>query len=85
MNSNKKAEKIVGVLFIAAAVTAVMGLILKKPILNGPNYLINGAEHDKQVILAVVMELLLVVTAIGTATTMFPILRKYIGLYQSWV
>ncbi|MEH7122669.1 DUF4386 domain-containing protein [Bacillus sp. JJ1773] len=77
MNSNKKAAKIVGVLFILAAVSAVAGLILYDPILNGPDYLINGTEHANQVVLGAVMELILVVSAVGTAITMFPILRKY--------
>ena len=84
MNSNKKAAKIVGVLFILAAVTAVIGLILYDPILNGPDYLIKGSEHANQVILGALMELILVATAIGTATTMFPFLRKYNETIALW-
>ena len=84
MNSNKKAAKIVGVLFILAAVTAVIGLILYDPILNGPDYLIKGSEHANQVILGALMELILVVSAIGTATTMFPFLRKYNETIALW-
>lgn len=76
MNSSNKAAKIVGVLFILAAVSAIMGLNLYNPIL-GPDYLIKGSEHANQVILGALMELILVVSAIGTATTMFPFLRKY--------
>ena len=84
MYSNKKAAKIVGVLFIIAAVTAVIGLILYDPILNGPDYLIKGSEHANQVILGALMELILVATAIGTATTMFPFLRKYNETIALW-
>ena len=84
MNSNKKAAKIVGVLFLLAAVTAVIGLILYNPILNGSDYLIKGSEHANQVILGAVMELILVVSVIGTATTMFPILRKYNETIALW-
>ncbi|PLS18160.1 DUF4386 domain-containing protein [Bacillus sp. M6-12] len=84
MNSNKKAAKIVGVLFILAAVTAVIGLNLYNPILKEPDYLIKGSEHANQVILGAVMELILVVSAIGTATTMFPILRKYNETIALW-
>lgn len=84
MNSNKKAAKIVGVLFILATVTAVAGAILYDPILNGPDYLINGSEHANQVILGALMELILVVSAVGTATTMFPILRKYNETIALW-
>ncbi|WP_144550706.1 DUF4386 domain-containing protein [Bacillus sp. X1(2014)] len=84
MNSNKRASKIVGVLFILAAVTAIIGLKLYDPILKGPDYLITGSEHANQVILGAVMELILVVSAVGTATTMFPILRKYNETIALW-
>ena len=84
MNSNKRAAKIVGALFLLAAVTAVIGLNLYNPILNNPDYLIKGTEHANQVILGAVMELILVVSVIGTATTMFPILRKYNETIALW-
>ncbi len=84
MNSNRKSAKIVGVLFILAAVTAIIGLKLYDPILKGPDYLLNGSEHANQVILGALMELILVVSAVGTATTMFPILRKYNETIALW-
>ncbi|MCM3675482.1 DUF4386 domain-containing protein [Peribacillus simplex] len=84
MNTTKKSALIVGVLFILAAVTAIIGLILYKPILNGTDYLINGSEHANQVILGALMELILVASAIGTATTMFPILRRYNETIALW-
>lgn len=84
MNSNKKAAKLVGVLFILAAVSAVAGVLLYDPILKDSNYLIKGSEHSNQVILGAVMELILVVSAIGTATTMFPLLRKYNETIALW-
>ncbi|WP_373228698.1 DUF4386 domain-containing protein [Cohnella sp.] len=82
--SNKKAGIIVGVLFILAAVTAIIGLILYDPILNGPDYLMKGSEHANQVILGALMELILVVSAVGTATTMYPFLRKYNETIALW-
>ncbi len=84
MISNKKTAKIVGFLFILAAVTAVAGVILYDPILNGPNYLINGSEYANKVILGALMELILVVSVVGTATTMFPVLRKYNETVALW-
>jgi hypothetical protein len=84
MKSNKKAAKIVGVLFILAAVSAVAGVILYNPILNGSDYLMNGSKHANQIILGALMELILVVSAIGTATTMFPILRRYNETIALW-
>ena len=44
MNSDRKNAIIVGVLFILATVTAIIGLVLYDPILNDPDYLIKGAE-----------------------------------------
>lgn len=77
MNSNQKATKIVGVLFLLAASSAVIVLLLYDPILNDSDYLIKGSAHVNQVTLGALLELILVVSVIGTATTIFPILRKY--------
>ncbi|MFC5448648.1 DUF4386 domain-containing protein [Paenibacillus aestuarii] len=84
MISNQKASNIVGILFILAAVSAVLGLIFYKPILNDPDYLIHGAEHANQVVIGALMELILVVSAVGTATTMFPFLRKVNETIALW-
>ncbi|WP_053365719.1 hypothetical protein [Bacillus sp. FJAT-27245] len=71
MNSNKKAAKIVRFLFITATVTAVIVLKLYDPILIGSDYLAKGSEHANCIVLGAVMELMLVVSVVGTATTMF--------------
>lgn len=81
--TSRKSALIVGVLFILAAASSIIGLILYKPIL-GSDYLYRGSEHANQVILGAVMELILVVSAIGTATTMFPILRRYNETIALW-
>lgn len=84
MHSDKTTAKIIGVLFLLAAAAAIIGVLLYNPILNSPDYLNNGAAHDNQVILGALMELLLVISAIGTATTLFPILRKYNETIALW-
>jgi hypothetical protein len=84
MMINKRAAKLVGVLFILAAVSAVAGVMLYDPILNGSDYLVNGSKHASQVTLGALMELILVVSAVGTATTMFPILRRYNETIALW-
>ncbi|MGG7620729.1 DUF4386 domain-containing protein [Bacillus coreaensis] len=81
---NKRADKLVGVLFILAAVSAVAGVMLYDPILNGSDYLINGSKHANRVIWGALMELILVVSVVGTATTMFPILRRYNETIALW-
>ncbi len=42
MNSNRDIAIIVGVLYILAAVTAIIGFALYQPILTDPEYIING-------------------------------------------
>lgn len=82
--STKTASRITGVLFIVAAITAILGVILYEPILNDPDYLVQGSAHADQVVLGAIMELILVVSAVGTATLMFPFLKKYNGTIAMW-
>ena len=77
MNTNRKTAVMVGILFIFATVTAIIGFLLYQPILSGTDYLVNGAIHKDQVILGALMEMTLAVTAIGTAIGLFPILKPY--------
>ncbi len=84
MKTSKKTAKLIGILFILAAASAIAGVLLYNPILNSSDYLIEGSAHGNQVILGALMELILVVSAIGTATAMFPILRKYNETIALW-
>lgn len=77
LHATRKSAITVGVFFIFATVSAILGLLFYQPILAGPNYLINGAAHQNQVALGALMELILVGTAIGTAIGLFPVLRSY--------
>lgn len=77
MNTNKKTAIVVGVLFILATVSAIIGLLLYDPILNTPDYLIKGFENKNQVILGALFELILVCSAVGTSIMLFPILKKH--------
>lgn len=78
VNTDRHVAVIVGILFILATVSAILALFFfYPPILTGPDYLINGAAYQNQVVLGALMELVLVVTAIGTAIGLFPVLRPY--------
>ncbi len=68
---------ITGVFYIAAAVTAIVGLALYNPILNSPDYLTEGAKHSTQIVLGALFELVLVCTVAGTAIMIYPYARKY--------
>jgi hypothetical protein len=76
-NTDRRGATLIGIFFIFASATAILGFLLYQPIINGPDYLINGAAHANQITLGALMELTLVVTAIGTAIGLFPVLRPY--------
>jgi len=71
-----KNAKIIGTLFIIAAVSSIVGLILYSPILKEENHLISARENANQIIAGAICELILVVSVIGTAIMLFPYLRK---------
>ena len=76
MDSNRKNEIFVGVLFILAAVTAIIGLALYQPILNDADYIVKASANDTQVIWGAFCELILAFSVIGIAVMMYPILNK---------
>ena len=76
-NNHRLAAATVGVLFIIASASAILGLLMYGPILSGSDFLVQGAEHRSQVVLGTVMELTVVFSAIGTAVGLFPFLKKY--------
>jgi hypothetical protein len=75
--SNRKSAVIIGLLFIAAAVFSVLGLISYGPILNNPEYLIQGPTSGNQIVLGAIFEMITAVTVAGTAVAFFPVLRKH--------
>ena len=77
MNSNRKTAIIVGVLFLTAMVTYLLGASLLESILNAPDYLITVSANETQVIIGVLLELINVVAIVGIAVMMFPIFKKY--------
>ena len=74
---NKLDGKITGAFFILAAITSIVGLILYEPALRDENYLSHAAQHETQIITGTFLELILVVTAAGTAIMMYPYLKRY--------
>jgi hypothetical protein len=76
MNSNRDIAIFVGVLYILAAVTAIIGFALYQPILNNPEYIIKGSGNETQVFLGALNELILAFSIIGISILMFPIINK---------
>jgi len=68
---------VTGSFFIAATVTAIIGLYLYDPILNSRDYLLLGAAHSSQIISGAMLELVLACTATGTGIMLYPYLCRY--------
>jgi uncharacterized protein DUF4386 len=68
--------RLVGALFIVATVTSIVGGSLLLP-LDDPNYLVEVAAHEGQIILGVLLEFTLALSVIGIAALLLPVLRPY--------
>jgi hypothetical protein len=75
MTSSRKTALAVGVLFILTFITSIGGAISYGPVLSDPNY-ITGAGADGRVLLGALLELFLIITNIGCATVLFPLLKR---------
>jgi Domain of unknown function (DUF4386) len=76
MSIDQKRARWFGVLFLITFATSILALALYETVLRHPVSYIAGGGHDKQVLLAALLELLLIVSNIGTAVVIFPILRR---------
>ena len=56
-------------------ITSIPALLLYHPILHDHNYIL-GAGHDTRIEFAAVLEVFLMISGIGVAIVMFPILRR---------
>jgi hypothetical protein len=74
--SQRATARIVGVLFIVATVTSIIGGSLLLP-LEDPDYLTEVAAHEGQTILGVLLEFTLALSVIGIAALLLPVLRLY--------
>ena len=75
MTSSRKAALTVGVLFILTFITSIAGVMAYGPVLSDPTY-ITGPGADGRVFIGAFLELMLIVTNIGCATVLFPILKR---------
>jgi hypothetical protein len=76
MSLDQKRARVFGVLFLITFVTSIPALALYQPVLDDPVGYIAGAGHDKQILFAALLELLLIIANIGTAVVILPIVRR---------
>jgi Domain of unknown function (DUF4386) len=76
MTLDQKRARAFGVLYLITFLTSIPALALYQPVLDDPVGYIAGAGHDKQILFAALLELLLIIANIGTAVVIFPIVRR---------
>ena len=74
---HRTTARVVGVLFIVATVTAIIGGGLVMQSLDAPDYLVQVAAHEGQVVAGVVLEFILALSVIGIAALLLPVLRPH--------
>lgn len=75
--ANQKDAKIIGIFFIVATISAIIGLKLYDPILNNSEFLTASIVHSEKIVWGAIFESILAFTALGTAILMFPYLRRH--------
>ena len=76
MDSDQRAARIAGILFLATFVTSIGALALFQPVLDDPGGYIADGGSDNRILLGVLLEALLIIANIGTAVVLFPILKR---------
>ncbi len=76
MSSGRKTAVTAGVFFIVAAVAAVIGLVLYGPVLHDTHYVLRTSGGDGRVLAGAICEILLAISVIGTAVTLYPVVRR---------
>ncbi len=73
--SERRAASWAGWFMAITFITSIPALLLYHPVLHDHNYIL-GAGHDTRIELAAVLEVFLMISGIGVAVVMFPILRR---------
>jgi uncharacterized protein DUF4386 len=75
MDFARRSALATGVLFIVTFVTSIPALILYGPVLNDAHYVL-GPGADTRVYAGAFLEVLLVISNVGTAVAIFPVVRR---------
>ena len=76
MKEDQRLARIFGILYLVTFVTSIPALPLYEPALRNPASYVAGGGHDAKILFAVLLELLLIISDIGTAVVPFPIFRR---------
>ncbi|RLP85859.1 DUF4386 domain-containing protein [Micromonospora sp. BL4] len=75
MSSRSRTATVAGVLFLITEIAGITGLALYQPVLSNENY-VGGAGADTRVLVGAFSELIVVMAVIGTAVTLYPVIKR---------
>jgi Domain of unknown function (DUF4386) len=73
---DQKRARWFGVLYLITFITSIPALALYQPVLDDPVRYIAGSGHDTRILFGAFLELLLIISNIGTAVVIVPIMRR---------
>jgi hypothetical protein len=76
MAEDQRTARIFGVLFIITFLTSISAVLLFQPVLDDPAGYIAGGGKDTQIYLGAFLELLLIISNVGTAVVLYPVVRR---------
>ena len=76
MSEDQQRARVFGVLFLITFVTSIGALALFQSVLDDPAGYIAGGGKDSQIYLGAFLELLLIISNVGTAVVLYPIVRR---------
>ncbi len=76
MNSNNNSAIAAGILYLIAAIAAITGRLLYGPILQHPEYILQGSVGERQILWGAFFEIITAFAVFGTPVALFPVLRK---------
>jgi hypothetical protein len=76
MTSTRRTAIVAGVFFLITEVTAIAGMLLYGPVLGDPDFVVSASADDAAVRAGAFLEVLLAVAVVGTAVTLYPIVKR---------
>ena len=76
MTSTRRTAIVAGVFFLITEVTAIAGVLLYGSVLGTPDFIVSPTVDDTGVRAGAFLEVLLAIAVVGTAVTLYPVLRR---------
>ena len=76
LDEARRIGRVFGVLYLITFATSIPALWLFQPILDDPAGYVAGAGDDNRIFLGITLELLLIISNIGTALVPYPLLKR---------